>query len=93
MTRRLVGLASFAQLLQACDISTIPTRHGGFTYRVFIGLPGRVRTYRFRGRTYVFRCRTMMHHIGTFCSTETVWAVYRKLEEMFPNTAWRVSPV
>ncbi len=39
---RLVGLGDFQQLLQECEISTIPLGSGfGHKYRVFIGLPAR----------------------------------------------------
>ncbi len=94
MTQPLVGLASFAQLLEECEISSVPRGTRGFSYRIFIGLPARRRTCRMQcGRVLVFRRRIMMLHVGTFRSTEPIWSVHRKLDSMFPLTAWRVSPL
>ena len=88
----LVGLGDFQQLLQECDISTIPLGSGiGHKYRVFIGLPAR--RYIGRGGVISFRRRRFMLHVGTFRSTETLWAIYRKLAARFSDTMWRVSEV
>ncbi len=93
MAGHLYGLGDFQQLLQECGISTCPVDSGlGHKYRVFVGLPAR--RYRIPGGgVIVFRRRTMMRHVGTFCSFEAVWAVYRKLDSKFPDTMRRATQV
>ncbi len=92
MAGHLYGLGDFDGLLRECDISTCPVYSGfGRKYRVFVGLPAR-RPVR-AGGVIVFRRRRFYLYVGTFRSTETLWAIYRKLAAKFPDTMWRVSQV